>query len=84
MAREMSMAKTVKIDPDVLGAQVETLGQSRVLCIGDLMLDRLVYGVVERTSPEAPIPVLRMEKEHVMLGGVGNVVRNIVSLGASA
>lgn len=78
------MAKTVKTDPDVLAAQVETLGQSRVLCIGDLMLDRFVYGVVERTSPEAPIPVLRMEKEHVMLGGVGNVVRNIVSLGASA
>jgi D-beta-D-heptose 7-phosphate kinase / D-beta-D-heptose 1-phosphate adenosyltransferase len=63
---------------------VEALMGSRVLCIGDLMLDRFVYGVVERTSPEAPVPVLRIEKQTVMLGGAGNVVRNIVSLGASA
>ena len=63
---------------------IETLSGSRVLCVGDLMLDRFVYGVVERTSPEAPVPVLRIEKQTVMLGGAGNVVRNIVSLGASA
>ena len=65
-------------------SHVETLSRSRVLCVGDLMLDRFVYGVVERTSPEAPVPVLRIEKQAVMLGGAGNVVRNIVSLGASA
>ena len=65
-------------------SHVETLSRSRVLCIGDLMLDRFVYGIVERTSPEAPVPVLRIEKQAVMLGGAGNVVRNIVSLGASA
>lgn len=62
---------------------VDSLGTSRVLCLGDIMLDRYVYGVVERTSPEAPIPVLRVEKEAVMLGGAGNVVRNVVALGAS-
>jgi D-beta-D-heptose 7-phosphate kinase/D-beta-D-heptose 1-phosphate adenosyltransferase len=45
------------------------------------MLDRFVYGRAERISPEAPIPVLRIEREESMLGGAGNVVRNIVGLG---
>ena len=45
------------------------------------MLDRYVYGQVERISPEAPIPVLHIRREAVTLGGAGNVVRNIVSLG---
>lgn len=53
----------------------------RVLCVGDIMLDRYVYGQVERISPEAPIPVLRMQREAVTLGGSGNVVRNLVALG---
>jgi len=46
------------------------------------MLDRFVYGSVERISPEAPIPVLRVEREKSMLGGVGNVVANLAGLGA--
>ena len=49
-------------------------------CVGDVMLDRYVYGQVERISPEAPIPVLHTQREAVTLGGAGNVVRNIVSL----
>ncbi len=57
---------------------------ARVLCVGDVMLDRFVYGEVERISPEAPIPVLRILRESAMLGGVGNVVRNLAALGASA
>src|SRR5476649_2011089 len=60
---------------------VEKLADHRVLCVGDVMLDRYIYGQVERISPEAPIPVLRMQREAVTLGGAGNVVRNIVSLG---
>src|SRR5580692_2734942 len=60
---------------------VEKLAGHRVLCVGDVMLDRYIYGQVERISPEAPIPVLRMQREAVTLGGAGNVVRNIVSLG---
>lgn len=64
-----------------LRSQLENLAGHRVLCIGDLMLDRFVYGHVERISPEAPIPVLRMEREDVALGGSGNVVRNVVTLG---
>ncbi|MER2519886.1 MAG: D-glycero-beta-D-manno-heptose-7-phosphate kinase [Bdellovibrionales bacterium] len=57
------------------------LAGHRVLCIGDIMLDRYVYGQVERVSPEAPIPVLREQRESVTLGGAGNVVRNLVALG---
>ena len=53
----------------------------RVLCIGDVMLDHCVYGTVDRISPEAPIAVLQAGRESRMLGGVGNVVRNLVTLG---
>jgi D-beta-D-heptose 7-phosphate kinase/D-beta-D-heptose 1-phosphate adenosyltransferase len=63
-------------------AQVEKLAGARVLCVGDVMLDRYVYGQVDRISPEAPIPVLSVERELAMLGGAGNVVRNLVALGA--
>ncbi len=61
-----------------------TLAEARVLCVGDVMLDRFVTGEVERISPEAPIPVLRVEGETSMLGGAGNVIRNIVGLGGTA
>jgi D-beta-D-heptose 7-phosphate kinase / D-beta-D-heptose 1-phosphate adenosyltransferase len=60
---------------------VEALAQSRVLCVGDVMLDHYVYGAVERISPEAPIPVLRVDREERTLGGAGNVVRNLHALG---
>ena len=65
-----------------LAAFVAAFGNARVLCIGDAILDHFIYGSVERISPEAPIPVLRIEREDSMLGGAGNVVRNLVSLGA--
>lgn len=60
---------------------VEKLAGHRVLCVGDVMLDRYVYGQVERISPEAPIPVMHTQREAVTLGGAGNVVRNVVALG---
>ena len=56
---------------------------ARVLCIGDVMMDRFVYGAVDRISPEAPIPVLRVEREKHMLGGSGNVVANMAALGVT-
>jgi D-beta-D-heptose 7-phosphate kinase / D-beta-D-heptose 1-phosphate adenosyltransferase len=61
---------------------VERLRGLPVLCVGDVMLDRFVHGTVDRISPEAPIPVLRIDSEQAMLGGAGNVVRNLVALGA--
>jgi D-beta-D-heptose 7-phosphate kinase/D-beta-D-heptose 1-phosphate adenosyltransferase len=59
---------------------IEKLADRTVLVVGDLMLDRFVYGAVDRISPEAPIPVLRFREEKAMLGGAGNVARNIVAL----
>src|SRR6188768_2342643 len=55
---------------------------SSVLCIGDLMLDEFVYGDVSRVSPEAPAPVIAVRRSETVIGGAGNVARNIVSLGA--
>ena len=62
-------------------ALADTISDATVLCVGDVMLDRFISGDVERISPEAPIPILRIENEKVMLGGAGNVARNISSLG---
>jgi D-beta-D-heptose 7-phosphate kinase / D-beta-D-heptose 1-phosphate adenosyltransferase len=61
---------------------IERLREARVLCIGDVMLDHYVYGQVDRVSPEAPIPVLNIERESKTLGGAGNVARNLAALGA--
>jgi D-beta-D-heptose 7-phosphate kinase/D-beta-D-heptose 1-phosphate adenosyltransferase len=63
---------------------IERLRAARVLCVGDVMLDHYVYGQVERVSPEAPIPVLWIEREMKTLGGAGNVLRNLRALGAAA
>jgi len=61
----------------------ERLGEARVAVVGDVILDHFHYGSVERISPEAPVPVLRLEREDTMLGGAGNVVRNLKALGAN-
>ena len=55
---------------------------ANVLCIGDVMIDRFVYGKVDRISPESPVPVLQIQRNFTVLGGAGNVARNILSLGA--
>ena len=57
---------------------------ARVACVGDLMVDRYVYGEVTRISPEAPIPVMRKSSAQTMLGGMGNVARNVAGLGGRA
>ena len=63
---------------------VERFPKARLLVIGDLMLDRFIWGDVERISPEAPVPVLRVSSESFRLGGAANVVHNIRSLGGAA
>ncbi|MBV9688058.1 MAG: D-glycero-beta-D-manno-heptose 1-phosphate adenylyltransferase [Alphaproteobacteria bacterium] len=63
---------------------IERLKAARVLCVGDVMLDHYIFGQVERVSPEAPIPVLWIEREMKTLGGAGNVLRNLRALGAAA
>jgi D-beta-D-heptose 7-phosphate kinase/D-beta-D-heptose 1-phosphate adenosyltransferase len=66
-----------------LAPLVQALKDARVAVAGDVMLDIYVAGAVERISPEAPIPVLRVERESAMPGGAGNVARNVAALGAS-
>lgn len=62
----------------------ERLAACRVLVVGDVMLDRYWHGAVERISPEAPVPVVRIEREEERLGGAANVALNIRTLGARA
>ena len=71
-------------DHAALAAEVEAFSGVRVLCVGDVMLDRFAYGEVERISPEAPIPVFRHQHEATMAGGAGNVLRNLSALGVAA
>ncbi len=62
----------------------KNLAQARVLVVGDVMLDRYWFGDVSRISPEAPVPVVKVEKSEERLGGAANVARNIAALGAEA
>ena len=65
-------------------ALLHAFKRRHILVVGDLMLDRFVYGVVSRISPEAPVPVVRVSKETSMPGGASNVACNIRSLGGQA
>jgi len=62
----------------------EALAACRVLVVGDVMLDRYWYGAVDRISPEAPVPVVRIKREEERLGGAANVALNVTTLGARA
>jgi D-beta-D-heptose 7-phosphate kinase/D-beta-D-heptose 1-phosphate adenosyltransferase len=62
--------------------RLSELAAQTVLCIGDLMLDEFVYGEVSRISPEASTPVLAVSRQEPLIGGAGNVARNIAALGA--
>lgn len=72
------------LDLGALQKLLERVRELRIACVGDLMLDRYVYGEVSRISPEAPIPVLRTRRTTAMPGGVGNVARNVAALGGMA
>jgi rfaE bifunctional protein kinase chain/domain len=62
----------------------ERLQRARVLIVGDAMLDRYLFGSVDRISPEAPVPVVRVTRQEERLGGAANVALNIKSLGSQA
>lgn len=70
------------MDYEALLELLDRFHQARVLVLGDVMLDRFVYGSVERISPEAPIPVMSVDHLMDMPGGAGNVVRNCAAMGA--
>ena len=60
----------------------KNISKSRIICIGDIILDHYINGKVERMSPEAPVPILMMESQKYEIGGAGNVARNISNMGA--
>ena len=70
------------MDLGSLQERLSAVAHARVACVGDLMIDRFVYGEVDRISPEAPIPVMLHAREAAMLGAAGNVARNVAALGA--
>lgn len=72
------------LDLAALQGLLDRIADQTAACVGDLMLDRYVYGEVTRISPEAPIPVLRARRQTAMPGAVGNVARNVAALGARA
>ncbi|HJQ68279.1 MAG TPA: D-glycero-beta-D-manno-heptose-7-phosphate kinase [Blastocatellia bacterium] len=71
---ELSRERAEKITSDFEG--------KRILVVGDMMLDEFIWGRVRRISPEAPVPVVEIERHTLALGGAGNVVSNLVALGA--
>jgi rfaE bifunctional protein kinase chain/domain len=78
------MAKSGELTNKSLAKRIDKFIGSRILVIGDIIVDEFVWGKVERVSPEAPVPIVNIERESLMLGGAGNVVHNIISLGGNA
>jgi len=72
-----------KFSSDRLDKIFSGIRNARIAVIGDLMLDKYIWGVVDRISPEAPVPVLSLEGESYNLGGAANVAANVGSLGAN-
>ena len=62
---------------------IQKFKNARILVVGDLMIDEYLWGEVDRISPEAPVQVVAVQNEEFTLGGCGNVVNNLVALGAS-
>jgi D-beta-D-heptose 7-phosphate kinase / D-beta-D-heptose 1-phosphate adenosyltransferase len=73
-----------RMDITTLSGILEQATGLRILCVGDVVLDRFVYGATHRVSREAPVPVLDEDAVELMLGGAGNVIRNLRALGADA
>lgn len=73
---------SVTFDVHALRAIVARFAGRRLLVLGDLMLDRYLWGRVDRISPEAPVPIVEVERESFALGGAGNVAANLKALGA--
>ena len=71
-------------DSNVLSESIDKFSSCRILVVGDVIMDEFLWGRVERISPEAPVPVVQVEEESLVLGGAGNVVNNIISLGGQA
>ena len=71
----------MNVNQDKLNETLNNFSNARVLVIGDIMVDEYIWGRVSRISPEAPVPVVNVTKETLLLGGSANVVNNVRSLG---
>lgn len=78
------MEQTTTMSHSKLSHYVSDFSRYRVAILGDLMIDRYVWGRATRISPEAPVPVVAVQRENAVPGGAANVARNVVSLGAKA
>lgn len=72
------------LPPDRARVLLAASRDQKILVVGDLMLDRYVYGEVSRISPEAPVPVVRVTRDHSVPGGASNVAANVTALGGQA
>jgi D-glycero-beta-D-manno-heptose-7-phosphate kinase len=81
---EHSIVTSTAAQQAVTAVPRERLAGARVLVVGDVMLDRYWFGDVNRISPEAPVPVVHVQKQEDRLGGAANVARNAVTLGAQS
>lgn len=79
----MSLSAVPIMSKQSLLSAVSRFSSARVLVIGDIIIDHFLWGTATRISPEAPVPVVNVQREDLMLGGSANVLRNIVSLGGS-
>src|SRR5262245_17026621 len=77
------MNTSIRLPTALLPAK-EELARRAVLVCGDAMLDRYWFGAVDRVSPEAPVPVLKVERQENRPGGAANVALNVATLGARA
>ena len=62
---------------------IENFSRAKVLVVGDIMMDHFIWGKVSRISPEAPVPIVDVQKENLMLGGCANVIHNIYAMGGN-
>ena len=76
------MPNTLKLTVPQINSLMTRIGELRILVIGDVMLDHYVWGEVDRISPEAPVPVVRVIRESFRAGGAANVALNLTALGA--
>src|SRR5256886_15329261 len=72
------------LDKQRAKALLDRASQSKIVVLGDVMLDEFLWGDVSRISPEAPVPVVDIRRESTHLGGAANVLANLLALGAKA
>jgi D-beta-D-heptose 7-phosphate kinase/D-beta-D-heptose 1-phosphate adenosyltransferase len=75
------MQHLVSIDRDILKKALPRFKEANILVIGDIIIDHFIYGSVTRISPEAPVPVVNVRREDLLLGGSANVLHNLHALG---